>query len=449
MMNYPKYESYKDSGIDWVGEIPKNWKNIRFTDAFVFNKGLTITKKDLKETGIPCISYGEVHSKYPFMFDPSKDRFQCVDNQFLKTNRSSLINYEDFIYADTSEDIEGSGNFSQLISKDNAIFAGYHTIICRYQLNDNKKFIAFFLDSLAYRHQVRQQVKGVKVYSITQSILKNTNLCLPPIQEQNLIAKFLDQKTSQIDEAIRIKEKQIELLKEQKQIMIQNAVTKGLDPNVKMKDSGVDWIGEIPEHWEVTESRWLFSQRKDKAKASDVQLTASQKFGVIPQALFMELENRRVVQVMLNHEILKKVEQNDFVISMRSFQGGIELSRYAGSVSSAYIALIPNFTLIDIEYYKWLLKSDRYIEALQSTSNLVRDGQALRFENFKMVPLIIVPIEEQKKIAKYIDEYLVLMESNSLLLVKQIEKLKEYKTTLINSAVTGKIKVTPEMVGDA
>jgi len=432
-MNYPKYESYKDSGIDWLGEIPSDWKQqsnkyiFKLKKTLVGNHSSDYVLLSLTLKGIIERDMENPEGKFPAEF-----------------NTYQIVEKNDFVFClfDVEETPRTVG-----LSEYNGMITGAYTVMEVSKHVSNKYFYYFYLN-LDTDKRLKSLYTGLR-NTISKDSFFSFKSFVPPIQEQTLIAKFLDQKTSQIDEAIRIEEKQIELLKEQKQIMIQNAVTKGLDPNVKMKDSGVDWIGEIPEHWEVTESRWLFSQRKDKAKASDVQLTASQKFGVIPQALFMELENRRVVQVMLNHEILKKVEQNDFVISMRSFQGGIELSRYAGSVSSAYIALIPNLTLIDIEYYKWLLKSDRYIEALQSTSNLVRDGQALRFENFKMVPLIIVPIEEQKKIAKYIDEYLVLMESNSLLLVKQIEKLKEYKTTLINSAVTGKIKVTPEMVGDA
>ena len=122
------------------------------------------------------------------------------------------------------------------------------------------------------------------------------------------------------------------------------------------KDSGVDWLGEIPSDWDVEESKWLFSCRKEKANKNDEQLTASQKYGVIPQQVFMDLEERRVTVVYLNPEILKHVEKGDFVISMRSFQGGIEYCDYTGSVSSAYVPLIPN-NLIFSPFFKYLFKS--------------------------------------------------------------------------------------------
>lgn len=201
------------------------------------------------------------------------------------------------------------------------------------------------------------------------------------------------------------------------------------------KDSGVAWLGEVPSHWEVENSKRVFSYRKDKAEKTDEQLTSSQKYGVIPQNLFMDLEGRRVTVVEFNYEILKHVEKGDFVISMRSFQGGIEYCNYTGCVSSAYVALIPT-SKVHSQYYRFLLKSGRYIEALQSTSNLVRDGQALRYENFCMVPLIVPPLSEQQKIAQFLDDKTAKIDQAVDLAEKQITLLKEHKQILIQNAVT-------------
>ena len=154
----------------------------------------------------------------------------------------------------------------------------------------------------------------------------------------------------------------------------------------------------------------------------------------------MDLEGRRVVQVFLDFEILKHVDAGDFVMSMRSFQGGIEYSEYTGCVSSAYVVLKPGEHVYH-RYFKYLLKSSRYIEALQSTSNLVRDGQALRFDNFSMVDLLVVPLGEQKQIADDLDLQDEKTERAIAIKECQIAALKEYKTSLINAAVTGKIKV--------
>lgn len=224
-ITYPKYPAYKDSCVEWLGEIPEGWELARFRNIFRFSKGLNITKQDLEDTGIPCINYGEIHSKYGFEVDPSRHLLKCVSNKYIETSSKSIIQYGDFIFADTSEDIEGSGNFTYL-NCDQIAFAGYHTIIARLKKSDtNTRFVAYVIDSLSFRTQIRQAVKGVKVYSITNSILKNTVLWFPPLPEQTVIANFLDDKCAKIDRAIAQKEKLIALLKERKQIVIQNAVT--------------------------------------------------------------------------------------------------------------------------------------------------------------------------------------------------------------------------------
>lgn len=156
------------------------------------------------------------------------------------------------------------------------------------------------------------------------------------------------------------------------------------------RDSGIRWLGRIPAHWGVVQSRRLFGERNEKARRADEQLTASQKHGLISQSAFMEREGRRIIQVLNGHDILKHVEAGDFVMSMRSFQGGLEYSTLAGSVSSAYVPLKP-LKWVHSGFFRYLFKSSAYIQELQSTSDLVRDGQALRFENFSKVALPVVP----------------------------------------------------------
>ncbi len=201
------------------------------------------------------------------------------------------------------------------------------------------------------------------------------------------------------------------------------------------KESGLDWLGVIPDQWTVIQSRRLFTQRKERARPDDEQLTASQKHGVIYQKQFMEIENQRVVQVITGSDILKHVEANDFVISMRSFQGGLEWCRYSGSVSSAYVGLIPIKHVVP-EFFAYLFKCYPYIQALQSTSNLVRDGQALRFENFSQVSLPVIPDDEQKSIARFLDHETAKIDT---LIEKQqqlIQLLKEKRQAVISHAVT-------------
>lgn len=214
----------KDSGVKWIGEVPEHWEVKKFRYLFSFSKGLNITKENLQEKGIPCVNYGEIHSKYGFEVDPLKHPLKCVNEEYLETSQKSLLKKGDFVFADTSEDIEGSGNFTCLNS-DVPTFAGYHTIITRAKKSFNYRYIAYLFDSEAFRNQIRNRVKGVKVYSITNAILKDMLICLPTNTEQQNIVKYLNNQTQKIDKAISQQQKQIEKLKEYKASLIDSVVT--------------------------------------------------------------------------------------------------------------------------------------------------------------------------------------------------------------------------------
>jgi type I restriction enzyme S subunit len=205
--------------------------------------------------------------------------------------------------------------------------------------------------------------------------------------------------------------------------------------SVPMKDSGVGWLGRTPAHWGVVQSRRLFGERNEKAKPNDQQLTVSQKYGLLSQTRYMELEGRRIVVVQKGQDILKRTMPGDFVISMRSFQGGLELSELEGSVSSAYVPITPIKWVVP-RYFRWAFKSVTYIQALQATSDLVRDGQALRFENFAKVPLPVVPECEQTAIADFLDRATSRIDTLVARKTRFIELLRDKHQALIAHAVT-------------
>jgi type I restriction enzyme S subunit len=218
----------KDSDIEWLDEIPKHWEVMKFRYKFETSKGLTITKANLQDEGVPCVNYGEIHSKYGFEVNPEIHNLKCVSEEYLNTNESSLLSKGDFVFADTSEDIEGSGNFTHLHS-DIPTFAGYHTIIARLVDNGNYRFFAYFFDSSTYRTQIQNLVKGVKVFSITNRILKDTNLLFPPIEEQKQIADFIDIKIDKIFVSSEKLKTSIQKLKDYRQSLISEAVTGKID----------------------------------------------------------------------------------------------------------------------------------------------------------------------------------------------------------------------------
>ena len=211
-----------------MGEIPEHWKSVKFRFKFETTKGLTITKADLLDEGIPCVNYGEIHSKYGFEVNPEVHNLKYVSEEYLETNKGSLLSKGDFVFADTSEDIEGAGNFTHLNS-DIPTFAGYHTIIARLNDNSDFRFIAYFMDSSSFRSQIQNLVKGVKVYSITNKILKDTILFFPPKEEQKMIAEYIDNKVKKIFMSTEKLEKSIKKLKEYRQSLISEAVTGKID----------------------------------------------------------------------------------------------------------------------------------------------------------------------------------------------------------------------------
>ena len=213
----------KDSGMKWIGEIPEHWKIMPFKYYGKLCKGLTFSKADLTATGVPVISYGQIHSKENKSVRFFEEGIRFIPRELTKNGDSALVKQGDFIFADTSEDLEGCGN---CVYNDttNPIYAGYHTIIYKTRERDCK-YLAYLFRSNVWRSQIRCRVSGIKVYSITQGIMSQVNILLPPMSEQKEISTYLDTKCSKIDHIIATQKKKIAYLQELKQSLITNVVT--------------------------------------------------------------------------------------------------------------------------------------------------------------------------------------------------------------------------------
>lgn len=214
----------KDSGIEWIKEIPEHWVIAPFKTIYRLTKGLTITKADLVENGIPVISYGQIHSKLNNGTSVNRHLIRYVPDNFLNNNVSSLVREGDIIFADTSEDLEGCGN-CVYIDKDMTLFAGYHTIIAKSAGGSSNKYLAYLFKTDCWRYQLRTTVNGVKLFSISQKLLAATNILMPSVTEQQKITDYLDQKCTEIDELSNIKQQKIDQLKEYKKSIIYEYVT--------------------------------------------------------------------------------------------------------------------------------------------------------------------------------------------------------------------------------
>lgn len=214
----------KDSGIEWIGQIPEDWNISKVKREFSYGSGLPITKENLIENGVPVISYGQIHAKFNTGVELDDKLYRYVSEDYLETNSNSLVNKYDFIFADTSEDLEGCGN-CVYISEQLVLFAGYHTIVLRSKKAQDNKYTAYLFKSAMWRNQITSRVTGIKVFSISKKILNECTLLVPPLNEQLKIVNYLDSKCSEIDKLINKKEKLIEELETYKKSLIYEYVT--------------------------------------------------------------------------------------------------------------------------------------------------------------------------------------------------------------------------------
>ena len=212
------------SGIDWIEEIPEGWTIKPFKELFRTGKGLSFTKADLVKEGVPVISYGQVHSKQNTGTSIIDELIRYVPEEIAKTGLSSKVNVGDFIFADTSEDLSGCGN-CVYVDKEVGLYAGYHSVIAFSKRHLSNLYLAYLFLTDCWRSQIRSRVSGIKVFSISQTIINQTSIMLPPEDEQQSITAYLDEKCADIDRLIDLKQQKIEKLKYYKKSVIYEAVT--------------------------------------------------------------------------------------------------------------------------------------------------------------------------------------------------------------------------------
>lgn len=200
----------------------RGWVVKPFKSLFSTCNGLTITKADLSEEGCAVLSYGQIHSKKNNGIRVNPELVRHVPESFAKAK--SLAHKGDFLFADTSEDLEGCGNCI-FIDMEEPIYAGAHVILAKANHSENGYYLAYEFASVNWRSQLRMKVNGVKVFSVTQTILNSVSVALPPLPEQEAIVKYLDEETGKIDRAIDVKRRQIALLRERREIIIDEVVT--------------------------------------------------------------------------------------------------------------------------------------------------------------------------------------------------------------------------------
>ena len=424
----------KDSGLKWIGQIPNGWEVNRIKYLFKTAKGLSVTKDNLIEDGLPVISYGQIHSKINTGVTVADELRRFVSYDYRKYVSSKLEKF-DFAFADTSEDYEGCGNCVYKRT-DDELYGGYHVVILHSIKKEDNRYFAYLFQTDAWREQIRTKASGVKVFSVTQKIINEASVIIPPVEMQARISNFLDAKCAEIDALTADIQTQIDTLEQYKRSVITEAVTKGLNPDVEMKNSGVEWIGKIPVTWDVIRGKYLLKYLQKPVKEDDGVITCFRDGEVT-----LRSNRREDGFTMSDKEIgYQGIDVGDLVVhGMDGFAGAIGISDSRGKAS-------PVLNVMDTKqnkrYIMYYLRSMAYSDVFVALATGIRVRSCdLRWNKLADLPYPVPNVEEQTAIVEYIDA--TLEKTDAVISEKkaQLETLDEYKKSLIYEYVTGKKEV--------
>jgi type I restriction enzyme S subunit len=426
------YESYKDSGVEWLGEIPEHWEAL--ANKFIFNlKKNQVGKKSNEYDLLSLTLRGivirnlEDGGKFPAEFDTYQE-----------------VKKGDFVFC--LFDVEETPRCVGLSDYDGMITGAY--TVMEPNENFDRSFLYYFYLNLDADKRMKPLYTGLR-NTISKDNFFSFKTFVPSLKEQTAIAKFLDDKTTKIDNAIAIKEQQILLLKERKQILIHKAVTQGLNPNVTLKDSGVEWIGAIPEGWEVRPLRHIGRTQNGLSKGGEY-------FGTgFPFLTYGDVYSNRTVPNKLSGladasiEDRKQfsIEEGDVFFTRTSetvedigFSSTCLESVKNGTFAGFLIRFRPDENVLYKGFSRFYFSSSTHRPFFVGQMNLVIRA-SLSQDHLKRMPVLLPPLSEQKEISNYIESASQKIEIAIKLKQQEIDKLKEYKLSLINGVVTGKVRV--------
>ena len=430
-----RYEEYKDSGVNWIGEIPAGWRVVPFRRFLSLYKGLAITKADLASEGVPVISYGQIHSKSNTGVATHQGLLRYVAGDCPALQSSSLTSVGDIVFADTSEDVEGCG--SAFYIDRYGVYAGYHTLIAHPSDSSSGKYLAYLFQSPEWRSQIRKRVSGVKLFSVTRRILFDCTVLQPIKSEQVAVVAYLDAKTTEIDSLVEDCEREVELLQEYRKAVISEAVTKGLDPSAPMKDSGIDWIGEIREGWQVC----LF--KSIGRVAANLQNPRDNPCLIQVSPDRVEKDTGRLLPCVTVEEA--GVESDNHLFAA----GDILYSKVRPALNKVTIAPFDGMCSADMypintsQNARWLMYymlSNAFVEQVVVSTDRVKMPK-INKEELGAFKVVLPGSEEQRKITDYLDDKTAEIDSLIADYQSMADKLREYRKSLISEAATGKFKV--------
>lgn len=435
-----KYERYKDSGIEWVGEIPEHWEVKKIGTLGSFSSSGIDKKIKSGEELISIINYTDVYGNKSH--ELYKSNYMVVSATKKQIDKH-LVNKGDMIFTPSSETVEDIGISAVVVEKlENTAFS-YHVL--RFVFNKEDSIFLSYKKYLCNNHYIYNHfsslARGTTRQTLNRGDFKNTLVIIPTMKEQEEISNYLDEKTSKIDLIIESLELQKEKLELYKRELIAEVVTKGLDKNIPMKDSGVDWIGQVPGHWGIERIKWNFEivKRQDGREERPV-------LSITQQGIKIKDIDKNDGQMAESYEKYQLVEVGDYAMnSMDLLTGWIDCSIYEGVTSPDYrVFRLKNASNHNREYFNYLFQmcyTRRIFYRLgQGVSNLGR--WRLQREPFLNIEIPIPPKKEQEEISAYIFQKESEIKKLRDKIQLQIEKLRDYRKIVIHDAVTGKVKVS-------
>ena len=427
-----KYDNYKNSGVEWLGEIPEHWEAL--SNKFIFNLNKNLVGKKSSEYDLLSLTLNGVIKRD--MENP-QGKFPAEFDTYQEVKRGDFI----FCLFDVEETPRTVG-----LSDFDGMITGAYTVM---QVNKNfdKSFLYYFYLNLDAGKRMKPLYTGLR-NTISKDNFFSFKTFVPPIQEQTAIANFLDDKTTKIDQAIAIKQQQIALLQERRQILIHKAVTRGLNENVKLKDSGVEWIGEIPEHWEVKKLFGLCNFIRGNSTFSKDELLCNGDYVALQYGKTYKVDEiNDDYSFYVNEEFYKETQivkyDDTILISTSETIEDLGHSAYykrndIGLIGGEQILLNPNNKKINGHYLYFYSKL--FSKELRKYATGIK---VYRFNvnNLKTIYTAIPPLSEQKQIVEFIETATAKIATAISLKEQEIEKLKEYKMSLIDGVVTGKVRV--------
>ena len=428
-----RYERYKDSGVKWIGEIPEHWGMYKLKYLFKLNKNKNIGNKC---NTILSLSYGKIKIK--------KDLNEGLTPESYESYQ--LLSTGDIVIRSTDLQNDHTSLRTGLVKIEGAITSAYIGLKNLDMSLCDSRFYHYFLHGWDITKAIYNQGKGLR-QSLNWDDIKNMLMPVLDISEQIAIANFLDSVTSKIDEAISQQQKMIDLLNERKQIIIQNAVTKGLDPNAKMKDSGVEWIGEIPEHWEVIKLKYIFRRIADGTHFSPETIEEGMPYITATDVRGKGIDFNETKKIrQKDYEALVaagcKPQLNDILL----VKDGATTGRVGLMIDDTDCVTLSSVAMLSPQkkyshlYLMYMMMSD----FMQKQILLSMAGAAMpRITLIKLSNFIgiVPPMDEQESIVTYIEKASMPIDSAIKSAEKQIFLLQERKQIIINDVVTGKVKV--------